>query len=161
MFADNTNLFCKGKTVKTLFLKANIHLKKISEWFQANKLSLNEDKTRFTLFHKLQDRDNLPLQLPVLKIDNCKIKRSSSIKFLGVMVDEYLDWKDHISIIENKLSKYLGLLHKAKQFLNANAMQKFIFHPFIDIWPMEMLHGAVLPWTKLKSYPGNKKKQQK
>ena len=127
----------------------------------SKQLSLNEDKTRFTLFHKLQDRDNLPLQLPVLKIDNCKIKRSSSIKFLGVMVDEYLDWKDHISIIENKLSKYLGLLHKAKQFLNANATQKFIFHPFIDIWPMEMLHGAVLPWTKLKSYPGNKKKQQK
>ena len=113
MFADDTNLFCKSKTVKTLFLKANIELKKISEWFQANKLSLNEDKTRFTLFHKLQDRDNLPLQLPVLKINNYEIKRSTSIKFLGVMVDEHLNWKDHINIIENKLSKNLGLLHKA------------------------------------------------
>ena len=84
------------------------------EWFQANKLSLNEDKTRFTLFHKLQDRDNLPLQLPVLKINNYEIKRSTSIKFLGVMVDEHLNWKDHINVIENKLSKNLGLLHKAK-----------------------------------------------
>ena len=36
IFADNTNLFCKRKTVKTLFLKGNIELKKISEWFQAN-----------------------------------------------------------------------------------------------------------------------------
>ena len=70
MFADNTNLFCESKTDKTLFLKADIDLEKISEWFQANKLSLNEDKTRFTFFHKLQDRDNLPLQLPVLKINN-------------------------------------------------------------------------------------------
>ena len=52
MFADDTNLFCKSKTVKTLFLKANIELQKISEWFQANKLSLNEDKTKFTLFQK-------------------------------------------------------------------------------------------------------------
>ena len=66
MFADDTNLFCKSKTVKTLFLKANIELEKISEWSQANKLSLNEDKTRFILSHKLQDRDNLPLQLPAL-----------------------------------------------------------------------------------------------
>ena len=74
MFADNTNLFCKSKTVKTLFMKANINLKKILEWFQANKLSLNEDKTRFTLFLKLQDRDNLPLQLPVLEINNYEIK---------------------------------------------------------------------------------------
>ena len=38
MFADDANLFCKSKTVKTLFLKANIELKKILEWFEANKL---------------------------------------------------------------------------------------------------------------------------
>ena len=127
MFADNTKLFCKGKTVKTLFLKANIDLKKISEWFQANKLSLNEDKTRFTLLHNLEDRDNLLLQLPVLKINNYEIKRSSSIKFLGVMVDEHLNWKDHINVIENKLSKKLGLLQKAKQFLNAKTIKSLYF----------------------------------
>ena len=74
MFADDTNLFCKSKTVKTLFLKANINLKKKLEWLQANKLSLNKDKTRFIFFLKLQDRDNLPLQLPVLKINNYEIK---------------------------------------------------------------------------------------
>ena len=49
-FADDTNLFCESRTVKTLFLKANIDLEKISEWSQANKLSLNEDKIRFTFF---------------------------------------------------------------------------------------------------------------
>ena len=127
MFADDTNLFYKSKTVKTLFLKANIELKKISQSFQANKLSLNEDKTRCKLFYKVQDRDNLPLQLPILKINNYEIKRSTSIKFLGVMVDEHLNWKDHINVIENKLSKNLGLLHKAKQFLNAKAMKSLYF----------------------------------
>ena len=121
VLADDANLFCKSKTVKTLFLKANI------EWFQENKLSLNEYKTRFTLFHKLQDKDNLPLQLPVLKINNYEIKRLTSIKFLGVMVDEHLNWKDHINVIENKLSKNLGLLHKAKQFLNVKAMKSIYF----------------------------------
>ena len=87
--------FAKVK-LSRLFLKANIELKKISEWFQANKLSLNKDKTRFTLFHKLQDRDNLPLQLPVLKINDYEIKSSSSIKVLGVMVDEHLNWKGNV-----------------------------------------------------------------
>ena len=80
MFAGKRNLFRKSKNIKSFFLKANIELEKISEWFQANKLSLNEDKTRFTLFHKLQNGVNLPLQLPVLKINNYNIKRSSSIK---------------------------------------------------------------------------------
>ena len=127
MFADNINLLWESKTVKTLFLKANVELEKISKRFQANKLSLNEDKTRFTLFHKLQDRDNLSLQLLVLKINNYKIKGSISIKFLGFMVDEHLNWKDHVNIIENKLFKNLGLLHKDKQFLNAKAMISLYF----------------------------------
>ena len=76
------------------------------------------------------------------------------------MVDEHLNWKDHINIIENKLSKNLGLLYKAKQFLNAKAMKSLsFFYSFIAIWPMEMLYGVALPWTKLKNYSVNKNKQ--
>ena len=115
-FADDTQLFCKSATVRTLFLKANIELKKIPEWFQAKKLSLNKDKTSFTFFHTLQDRDNLPLQPSVLKINNYKIKTSSSITFLGVMMNEHLNWKDHINIIKNKLSKNLGIYTKQNNF---------------------------------------------
>ena len=48
---------------KTLFQTANIELEKIAIWFQANKLSLNENKTKFSLFHKSWDKDNLPLKL--------------------------------------------------------------------------------------------------
>ena len=59
-FADDTNLFCLNKEIKMLFLKANLELGKISEWFQVNKLSLNEDRARFALLHRPQDRDNLP-----------------------------------------------------------------------------------------------------
>ena len=77
MFADDINLFCSNKEIKPLILKANSELGKISEWFRANKLSLNKDKTRFTLFHRPQDRDNLPLRLPALKINDYEIKRSS------------------------------------------------------------------------------------
>ena len=66
MFADDTNLFCSSNEIKTLFLNTNLELQKISEWFRANKLSLNEDKTTFTLFHRIQDRDNLPSRLPIL-----------------------------------------------------------------------------------------------
>ena len=81
----------------------------------------------------------MPLQLPVLKINNCKIERLSSIKFLRVTLDEHLNWKDHINIIEKKLSKNLGLLHKAKQFLNAKAM-KSLYFSFIH---SSLTHGNV------------------
>ena len=65
-----------------LFKNANDELEKIPQWFKGNKISLNEGKTKFTLFHKPRDKDNLPLQLPSSKINNNEIKRSSSIKFL-------------------------------------------------------------------------------
>ena len=67
------------------------------------------------------------MQPPVLKINNYKIETSSSIKFLGVMAEEHVNWKDHTNIIEKDLSKNLGLLHKAKQFLNAKAMKNLSF----------------------------------
>ena len=46
------------------------------------------------LFHKLRDKDNLLLQIPNLNINNYEIKRSSSIKFTGILVDENLTWVD-------------------------------------------------------------------
>ena len=88
MFANDTILFCSGKHLKALFQAASIELEKIVIWFQANKLSLNESRAKFTLFRKSWDKDNLPLKLPILKINNFEIKRTTSMKFLGIMVDE-------------------------------------------------------------------------
>ena len=55
-----------------------------------SKQSLSHDKTRFTLFHRLQDRDHFPLQMPVLKTNDYKIEIFSSIIFIRVMADEHL-----------------------------------------------------------------------
>ena len=116
--------------MKALVLNTNLELKKITEWFRANKLSLNEDKSTFTLFHRIQDRDNLPLRLPVLKNNDYDIKRSSSIKFLGVLVDEHFSWTDDINILEKKPSHSLGLLQKSKHFLNTKGMESLYFSFF-------------------------------
>ena len=42
-------------------------------------------------------------------------------------MDKHLNWKDLINVIENKLSKNVGLLHKAKQFLNAQVIKSLYF----------------------------------
>ena len=49
LFADDTNLFFSHSNVKTLFKTVNEELVKIDEWFKANKLSLNIDKTQYSL----------------------------------------------------------------------------------------------------------------
>ena len=90
MFADDTNLFYSGKDIHSLFNTVNNDLSNISHWFNSSKSSLNADKTKFTLFHKVRQRDNILLVFTKLKINNKLINRVDHIKFLGVLFDENL-----------------------------------------------------------------------
>ena len=76
-----------------------------NEWFVSNNLPLNVKKTKFSIFHKVNRRDNLPIVLPKLFINNEVTKRQSSIKFLGILLDENLPWKEHLKLTENKIAK--------------------------------------------------------
>ena len=131
-FADDTNLPYSGKNIHSLFNTIDNELSNISHWFSSLKLSLNADKTKFTLFDKVIQKDNIPLVLPTLKINNTLIKRVDHIKFLGVLLDENLTWKNHINLIENKTSKSLGILHPAKFLLNQKS-RKDIYFSFIQV----------------------------
>ena len=84
MFAEDTNLFFSHSDINILFEKMNKELTNVSNWFNANKLSLNVKKIKFSFFHKPSKKDNIPLRLPNLNINGFTIKRESSIKFLGV-----------------------------------------------------------------------------
>ena len=110
LFADDTNLFCSDNNMRALFETANQELSQVNDWFLANKLSLNVEKTKYMLFHKLTDQENIPLKLPLLKLNRKIIEREYSFKFLGVILDEHLTWKKYIQLIENKVSKNVGVL---------------------------------------------------
>ena len=75
MFVDDTNLFYSHKSINILIKNANDELEIISQWFKAKNLSLDEGKTKFTLFHKPRNNDDLPLQLPNVRINNYEIKK--------------------------------------------------------------------------------------
>ena len=78
----------------------NTELSHLNHWFYGNKLHLNTDKTMYVLFHKAKSKDNLPLVLPDLFINDVKIKRKNLLKFLGVMIDDNLTWKTHVELVE-------------------------------------------------------------
>ena len=93
----------------------------LNQWFTWNKLSLNTKKTKYSFFYKPSKKDNIPFMLPKLTISNHVVERQEFIKFLGVLLDENLNWKEHIKYTENKIAKKLGLLYKAKPFWERNA----------------------------------------
>ena len=122
MFVDDTDLFYTHSNSQKLFSTMNEELASINQWFTSNKLSLNAEKTKYYFFHKPSKKDDIPLMLPKLTISNHVIERQEFIKFLGVLLDENLNWKEHIKYTENKIAKNLGLLYKARPFLERNAL---------------------------------------
>ena len=127
MFADDTNLLISHPNISSLLLTVNNELYKIGEWFKANRLSLNIKKTKYTLFHKNSVKDNIPLKLPELKIADRAIERTHVIKFLGLLLDENITWKNHICSVEKKLAKNIGLLYRAKYFLDESSLKTMYF----------------------------------
>ena len=82
-----------------------------------------------------QGKKNLPANLPILKINETEIQREQAPKFLGVIIDENLTWKNHIDLIENKISKNIGVLFKASKVLNMTCLKNIYFsliHSYIN-----------------------------
>ena len=67
MFADNTNLSYLGKDIHSLFNTIDNELSNISHWFSSHKLSLNADKTKFTLFDKVIQKGKHSISLTNIK----------------------------------------------------------------------------------------------
>ena len=87
------------------------------------------------LFHKCVDQENIPLKLHLLQLNSNIIERESSLKFLGVILDEHLTRKKHIQLIENKVSKNVGVLYKASKLINSKCLRSIylsFIHSYIN-----------------------------
>ena len=82
MFPDDTNLFISDSNIENIFGTINEELRKVANWFKANKLSLNISKTKYSLFHSTRKRKDVPNILPLLHIDNVPVKREFVKSFL-------------------------------------------------------------------------------
>ena len=70
-------------------------MQKINERLIFNKLLLNANKNKYSFLHKPSKKDNIPLIVPKLNVNNLKIAPNRSVKFLGVFLGEKLSCKPH------------------------------------------------------------------
>ena len=95
--------------------EVNKELEKVVEWFNANELIINYDKTSVLYFHNKTNPCNInDVQI---FINNINLNVSSSVKFLGILLDDTLSFQDHRLYITNKISKNIGVLCKLRVFL--------------------------------------------
>jgi hypothetical protein len=79
----------------------NMVVKNMNEWFNVNLLSLNFDKTYFM---KFQTKNNSLIEVNITN-NNKIISYTSNLKFLGIIIDNTLSWKNHIDMTAPKLSQ--------------------------------------------------------
>jgi hypothetical protein len=117
LFADDTNLFYTGKNIDKMCNIISIELNKLDMWFKVNKLSLNLQKTNYMFFSSKRAKNDLRIA-----IDNFPIEKVESTKFLGVYIDNKLNWQDHIKHVRRKAALGLSVLYKVRNIVNTSAL---------------------------------------
>ena len=54
-----------------------------------------------------------------IKVDNTILNR---VYFLGILIDDKLNCKEHIGMIKSKLSKNIAVIYRAKYLLDKNSL---------------------------------------
>ncbi len=107
LFADDTTLLIHGKDSNELIQKANEGIQVVNAWFQFNKLTVHPEKTNFMAFN-LRDRPSLNNKI---KWGNTLLKRIGkgesevAVKYVGILIDEDLNFKQHGKHVINKVKQ--------------------------------------------------------
>ena len=158
MYADDTSLVVNGKDLNALIQLLNTALIDLCTWFKANRLSLNTTKTFYMIFHRARIKHMSGVADSIV-MDNTIFAKTSSLKYLGVIVDHKLNWIEHISYVRNKVSKGIGIMYKARRFLNKKSLLS-LYHSYIypyliyciEVWGCATpshLHSLFLPQKKI------------
>ena len=124
LFADDTNIYYESNDLKSLEKIVNQELKKLSLWLNLNRLALNVSKTNFVIFRSHQ---KMPDHNVTLLMNNKALQQKDHVKYLGVLLDQHLDWKYQIKNVALKVSRGLGIIAKLKPFLKEKLIRTIYF----------------------------------
>ena len=91
----------------------------ISNWFKANLLTLNLNKTVAMQFLHRKSSG----KITSIKIDNTQLPFVKETKFLGIWLDKKLSWNSHTTKLINKLKRNIHLLSNHRNFLDKHTLK--------------------------------------
>ena len=125
LFADDSNAFVIRNTYNELKNAITQTLRDLIEWSELNKLTINYDKTCYTIFVK--HGQTVPNYLNNIKIKQHTIKKEAATPFLGLIVDERLTWKEHLDSLNEKLLKITNSFKIIKHYIPDKAKYQFYY----------------------------------
>ena len=139
--ADDISVFVSSSDLETTVSITNITLRRLSEWFASNRLSLNINKTNFILFCPKQKKyDNSKLNI---FIDDLQMKQITHTKLLGVQIDQNLTWNKHIDTVALKIAQNLGIIRRVKDSIPPSYLLT-LYNTYSALFPTATLPGLIL-----------------
>ena len=109
-------------------MNAEKNLNQVQNWFICNKLTLNNSKSCFSLYHTKNKQ--LPFEINELNLTGFTIKRQNTVKHIGLTLDEKLQWNAHVQNVITKLVKFFGIFNHVKHFIS-NKLARQLYFAFI------------------------------
>ena len=122
LFADDANMFLSHYDRKIMYKQANDILFKIYEYCVSNRIILNLDKCCYIEFGNYNRNDELHIGILNKKLENVK-----HCKFLGVHINEHMNWKDHMVYVKSQLSKATGTINTIKDYVPEKILRSLYF----------------------------------
>ena len=120
LFADDTSLLYADTNLKSLEKTVNSELIKVSDWLNANRLTLNAKKSNYVIFRPYQRKLNYLVNIEM--IDNrtqipTTLQSEDHVKYLVVLLDSNLSWKFQINNVALKISITVGVVARLGHFV--------------------------------------------
>ena len=125
LFADDTTLYFSHSNIHYLQFCIEHDLSSIIDWFNANGLTLNLNKTEGLLFSPPKRKRTVEL-----KIEEINIPIVHNTKFLGIWLDDDLSWHKHLTVLIRKLKQQLKLLSQGKNLLDLHSKKVLYYAQF-------------------------------
>lgn len=125
LFADDTTVYLSANNINNLIDMIKADLTQLADWFYANKLSLNVTKTNFMVF--CPNNCNKYPNITKIKLGENDIQRVNIAKFLGLHIDDELNWGNHINHVASKLASGSYALNSIKKMLSVNNLRQIYF----------------------------------
>ena len=127
LYADDANIIITADTIEMINIQLAKLINSLVNWVESNGLALNLKKTKYMIFSR---SSNTELSSPLV-ISKTAIERKHEARFLGVIIDESLNWSRHVKTVISKMSRYIGIMYKIKKYLPLTARLQ-IYHSFVQ-----------------------------
>ena len=113
LFADDTSIFSVVFDPNLSAIKLNNDLLKIQQWAYQWKMNFNPDPTKQAQELIFSRKNNKPYH-PDLIFNQTNVNRTSSHKHLGLILDDKLNFKEHVKFLVDKASKGISIIRKLR-----------------------------------------------